>query len=585
MSTPGIHRQTLWVALIPILMMAILFGAYVIHARFDDAERNLLQRSQLQVRNFSVASEYPLFSGNTALLDQNAQAVLRNKEIDSVTVLNEKQGRVLFISKDADAHWGFLDKVNKDNPIYQDKHTILLYQPIDATALEFNGIEPNDDISQPMPAALGAVIIEVSKRQLRAQKNEMLAVSLLVLFAVLLLSLAAAIWVARRISRPIVVIGKDIERIGQGELNVRIVDKFDVRELDNLAQGINKMAFDLQQERLLLESRIEHATHSMKAKKEEAERANQENLSLSMRLQSALNEIETIIEANPDILYVLDTAGALIKWNSHLKFFSGLTTSQLKNRHISEFFAPEDRAAVEHWIHSMLAHGTATIESDCIRYDGARVPYFCNGVVLNGTNGEVIGFTGTGRDITERKLAEERMRHMAHFDALTNLPNRALLADRLQLALASAKRDQNQMALMFLDLDEFKPINDRLGHHLGDVLLKIAASRMRDAVRQSDTVARIGGDEFVVMLPVIDKPEDVLNVAEKIRQALSQPFELAGNFVQISCSIGIAIYPDHATNENALLGHADSAMYWAKQNGRNEVRVYESGLPESHKRI
>jgi diguanylate cyclase (GGDEF)-like protein/PAS domain S-box-containing protein len=351
--------------------------------------------------------------------------------------------------------------------------------------------------------------------------------------------------------------------------------------LDNLALGINQMASELQQDRLLLESRIAEATRVMKEKKEEAERASEENSSLNTQLQTALNEVETIIEANPDILYVLNADGELIKWNSHLKLFSGLSSAQLKHRHVSNFFAQEDRAAVENWILQMLTHGAATIEAECIRHDGARVPYFCNGVVLHGQDGTITGFTGTGRDITERRLAAERMRHMAHFDALTNLPNRALLADRLQLALASAKREQTKMALMFLDLDEFKPVNDRLGHHMGDILLKQTAMRMRDCVRQSDTVARIGGDEFVIMLPLIDKREDTQEVAEKIRLALTAPFDLGGEQVRISCSIGIALYPQHGADEHELMRHADSAMYNAKQCGRNQTRWYEHDMPDN----
>lgn len=575
MRKPGIHRQTLWLALTPILMMAILFGGYAIHARLDDAERELLQRAQILARSFAATSEYPMFSGNHVLLDQNAQAVLHNPEIDSVTVLDETQLRILYLSKDQDKHWGFLDKVGKERPLYQNKELILLYHPITATALDIGNDELGNEVRRTDAPLLGAVIIEVSKQKLRTRKTEMLTISLIVLFGVLLLSALAAMYAARRISRPIVRIGEDIQRIGSGELAVRIVDNFAVRELDNLARGINQMASELQQDRLLLESRIKEATCAMKEKKEEAERANEENHSLNIQLQAALHEVETIIEANPDILYVLNKDGELTKWNSHLKLFSGLTSAQLEHRHVGNFFAAEERVAVENWILQMLTHGAATIEADCIRHDGARVPYFCNGVVLHGQDGAIIGFTGTGRDITERRLAAERMRHMAHFDALTNLPNRALLTDRLQLALASAKRDKTQMALMFLDLDEFKPVNDRLGHHIGDILLKIAAKRMRDCVRQSDTVARIGGDEFVIMLPVIDKREGTLEVAEKIRLALCAPFDLGGEQVRISCSIGIALYPEHGMDEYELMRHADSAMYNAKQEGRNQTRWYE----------
>jgi diguanylate cyclase (GGDEF)-like protein len=133
------------------------------------------------------------------------------------------------------------------------------------------------------------------------------------------------------------------------------------------------------------------------------------------------------------------------------------------------------------------------------------------------------------------------------------------------------------MALMFLDLDGFKPVNDTFGHTVGDLLLQEAAHRMRECVRASDTVGRTGGDEFVVLLHRIEDEADALTVAEKIRQALCRPFELAGQHLEISCSIGIAIYPEHGTDEKELSHSADSAMYCAKQEGRNRVRLFRLG--------
>lgn len=181
-------------------------------------------------------------------------------------------------------------------------------------------------------------------------------------------------------------------------------------------------------------------------------------------------------------------------------------------------------------------------------------------------------------DITERKNTEERIRHMAQYDGLTDLPNRAMFSDRLQQALAAAKRGQHQLALLFLDFDKFKPINDSLGHAVGDLLLQSAAKRMQECMRESDTIARIGGDEFVVLLPNVTGEQDALFVAEKIRLAIEQPFELAGHVLEISTSIGIALYPQHGEDEIELGKHADLAMYHAKQNGRNTVMVYRHDM-------
>jgi diguanylate cyclase (GGDEF)-like protein len=141
--------------------------------------------------------------------------------------------------------------------------------------------------------------------------------------------------------------------------------------------------------------------------------------------------------------------------------------------------------------------------------------------------------------------------------------------------LSYAKREKQRVALMFIDLDRFKPVNDTLGHVVGDWLLKQVATRMRDCVRDSDTVARVGGDEFVVLLRTIESPADAGMVAEKIRSALNKSFDLAQQSLHISCSIGMVVYPDHAKSENEMIGYADIAMYRAKQEGRDRVTVFE----------
>ena len=181
-------------------------------------------------------------------------------------------------------------------------------------------------------------------------------------------------------------------------------------------------------------------------------------------------------------------------------------------------------------------------------------------------------------DISERKATEDNMRHSAHYDALTDLPNRTLFTDRLRQALTQAKRDKAQMAMMFIDLDQFKPVNDTHGHDVGDLLLKRVAERMLNCLRASDTAARIGGDEFVVLLPTIEDVRDAMMIAEKILQALSQPFELTGHSLNISASIGVAVYPEHGSDEKLLLRNADIAMYHAKKIGRNNVKLYQSEM-------
>ncbi|MDH2918946.1 MAG: GGDEF domain-containing protein [Sideroxydans sp.] len=180
---------------------------------------------------------------------------------------------------------------------------------------------------------------------------------------------------------------------------------------------------------------------------------------------------------------------------------------------------------------------------------------------------------------SEIQTLKEQYEHLAHHDSLTGLPNRTMFNERLAHMLVQAKRYQLIGALIYLDLDKFKPVNDTLGHDIGDLLLTAVAQRLLKVVRESDTVARLGGDEFVVMLPALhDAAADALAIAEKILHALQQPFELGAHTVQIGSSLGIACYPEHGKDEFTLTKHADLAMYRAKQNGRNNAQLFQADM-------
>ncbi|HEY6095404.1 MAG TPA: PAS domain S-box protein [Gallionellaceae bacterium] len=190
--------------------------------------------------------------------------------------------------------------------------------------------------------------------------------------------------------------------------------------------------------------------------------------------------------------------------------------------------------------------------------------------------GQITHYISILDDITAQKEIATRIRYLAHFDALTALPNRTLFYDRLHQVLAQAKRDGQNSALMFLDLDRFKPVNDTLGHHFGDLLLKEVAQRIKTCVRESDTVSRLGGDEFTVLLPHVSTPADAAMIAKKIIAILALPFQLEEHTVQIGCSIGIAFYPTDAVTDDDLIKCADSAMYMAKEHGRGTFRFYHA---------
>ncbi|RJX29952.1 MAG: diguanylate cyclase [Oxalobacter sp.] len=193
---------------------------------------------------------------------------------------------------------------------------------------------------------------------------------------------------------------------------------------------------------------------------------------------------------------------------------------------------------------------------------------------VRNSTGEVVNRVVVFSDISERKANEERMQYLAHFDPLTDLPNRALFSDRLRQALAICRRSQSRLAVLFVDLDKFKPVNDTLGHAIGDLLLREVAYRLLDNIRESDSAARIGGDEFVVMLSGIETEGDAIVVAEKILSSVCEPYLLDNHTIQIAASIGIALYPNHGHSDQELLSHADEAMYHAKHRGGAAVATY-----------
>jgi len=190
-------------------------------------------------------------------------------------------------------------------------------------------------------------------------------------------------------------------------------------------------------------------------------------------------------------------------------------------------------------------------------------------------DGKPLLMFGTHMEINQMKLTEGTLRYEAQHDSLTNLPNRILLKDRIEQALLIALRDKINLAVLFIDLDKFKPINDEHGHHVGDLILIEVARRIKECLRESDTVARVGGDEFVVLLPTIEVDQDASGVAEKILHVLNMPFEFVGQSLSISSSIGIAFSPEHTSEGSTLMKHADTAMYCAKADGGNNVKIYQ----------
>lgn len=246
-------------------------------------------------------------------------------------------------------------------------------------------------------------------------------------------------------------------------------------------------------------------------------------------------------------------------------------------RHVSEFLSPDSAAATAERVRS-TADDLPLIKIELRHNDGRSIPVEVSSRIIDhdGKPARVAAIS----DLSDRKRAEERMRHLAHHDALTDLPNRFLLHERLAHALDVAARTNTSVAVLNLDLDHFKPVNDVLGHAGGDMLLVQVSKRLLGTLRAMDTLARIGGDEFVIVLPMMDQPQGAAAMAERLVESLARPFDLAGRQVEIGVSVGIALYPDDGGTQEALLLNADTAMYRAKQNERGSFCFFEAAMDE-----
>ena len=220
------------------------------------------------------------------------------------------------------------------------------------------------------------------------------------------------------------------------------------------------------------------------------------------------------------------------------------------------------------------------VELELYRRDRTKKWALANIRAVRDASGTIALMEGTIEDITDRKCAEEQVQFLAFYDALTGLPNRTLLRDRLANALAAARRRNEKVAVLFLDLDRFKVINDSLGHSSGDVLLQEVATRLKKCAREHDTVARQGGDEFVIVMSGIRDVPDAAVAAERIMDGMCSEFLIQEHSLTVSCSIGISVYPDHGADIETLLKHADAAMYCAKESGRNAFRFFSEHMNE-----
>lgn len=299
------------------------------------------------------------------------------------------------------------------------------------------------------------------------------------------------------------------------------------------------------------------------------------------------NLLEAFLEHIPDNVYFKDRTSRFLRVNKAMASYFGLEDPRLAiNKTDADMFSQSHAVAAREDEQEIMSTGQSIIgiEEKETWPDGHESWVLTTKIPLKNRGGRIIGTMGISHNITERKQADERIRYMALHDPLTGLPNRTLLADRLAQAIALARRNNNQIAVLMLDLDRFKTVNDSLGHHIGDCLLEMTASRLKSCLRECDIVARWGGDEFVVGLQEVKDAESVQLVAKKILSKLGEPFLIEGHRLHVGASIGICQYPVDGESPEALLEIADAAMYESKKRGRGTYSFFTPELTQATRR-
>jgi diguanylate cyclase (GGDEF)-like protein/PAS domain S-box-containing protein len=368
------------------------------------------------------------------------------------------------------------------------------------------------------------------------------------LFVVVLFSL----YLASAITRPMILLAQKISEAPEGSYDVH-ADEDALGEVADLARNFNSYI-----------GQLKSSSRQVAENKQESFQAEQQQKLFAKVFENALEGIS-----------ITDADGNIVAVNQSFTNITGYQASEVLNqnprilrseRHGPEFYQ-------DMW-QSLLQNGSWVGEIWNRRANGEPFPELLSISSICDEKGRTTHYVAVFHDITEMKLKEEQIKHQAYHDPLTGLPNRFLAIDRLSMALANAKRKQSLIAVFYMDLDNFKHVNDSLGHPIGDVLLQQVGQRLISLVREEDTVARLGGDEFQIIGAHITAKDEAVNLAKRLLQGFNSPFTIAPHELSVTLSIGIAIYPQDGEDADTLVKNADAALYRAKSAGKNNFALF-----------
>jgi diguanylate cyclase (GGDEF)-like protein/PAS domain S-box-containing protein len=494
--------------------------------------------------------------------------------------------------------------------LYKDKHTDLntqkLFYRIYSDTRDYVGVFEKFLNQQKQINSTHKKLNEVSgelqktatqiDEMLRESIHQHLFIASLLLTSILLIFIFSAILLARflgrEIVRPVTALVDATKTITDGNLSVNISSETD-DELGELARCLNIMAKNLNSTQTQL---YEKNKDLFKAHQDLEKRVKERTEELAIVNQSLESEIETrkqtealirdseakfraMFELSPLGIIRTSPEGKILECNHAMSVILGYDISYILGQNKQDFTKETTPEIEQDKLQQLIKFGRLEpFEQDLVHNSGKEIPVRINSTLVTDNNQQSIW--SIVEDITEQKRSEEMIWQQANFDELTGLPNRRMFQDRLSLELRIAKRAANKLALLFLDLDKFKEVNDTLGHEKGDLLLVEASRRIKKCLRESDEIARIGGDEFTIVITNFNDIEDIKQVCNKIIKAISSPFTLGDNAIIVGVSIGITLFPDDADNIEKLMSNADQAMYLAKNEGRNRFSFFTRAINE-----
>lgn len=425
-----------------------------------------------------------------------------------------------------------------------------------------------------LPSLRWGMLVKVDRDEALAPVAQLQAAGLIIMGLLILAVLTTAYFLGRSIVRPIAQLTAASTRIADGEADRRVpVSGF--AEARQLGTSFNTMTEHLQMAQQQLEDRVTERTRQLANANERLREEMQQHALANAKLRQAAK----VFDHSSEAILIADADFRIIDSNKAFREVSGYRAADLLGQLPELVDNPADnRALLETIAAAVNRDGSWSGEIRNRRRDGETFPVWMRVNAVTDPDGAVVNYVALFSDISHIKEAEQRLEKLAYYDFMTGLPNRLLFRERLQRAIAAGRRHEHHTALLFIDLDRFKTVNDSLGHDTGDKLLVVIAERLQTCVRDNDTVARLGGDEFTIILNDLASPRDAAQVARKVIEVCSEPVLLAGHEVVVGCSIGIAVAPNDGRDDEVLISNADIAMYHAKDRGRGNFQFFTEAM-------